>query len=185
MEDSRIIELLFQRSEAALEEAEMKYRAYCFSIAVRMLKNSEDAEECVNDALLALWNSIPPNRPEKLSAYLATLTRREAIRILRKEATQKRGTGQELLPIDEMEELVAGGSNPEAAAEQKELTAALQSFLQTLPDEQLTMFIDRYWYWDTVPEIAARTGCRESRVKMILHRLRKQLKQKLEREGYL
>ncbi len=185
MEDGRIIELFFERSEEALAETEARYRAYCFSIALRMLKNNEDAEECVNDTLLAAWNSIPPNRPDKLSAYLATLTRREAIRILRRENAKKRGTGQEVLPIDEMEELVAGGSNPEAAMEQKELSNVLQQFLQQLPDEQMTMFIDRYWYWDTVPEIAARLGYSESRVKMTLHRLRKKLKHKLEKEGLL
>ena len=84
MEDSRIIDLFFERRDEAVAETEAKYHAYCYSIALRMLKNNEDAEECVNDVMLALWKSIPPNRPEKLSSYLAALTRNESINRLRK-----------------------------------------------------------------------------------------------------
>ena len=184
MEDSHIIDLFFARRDEALSETEAKYHAYCYSIAVRMLRSHEDAEECVNDALLATWKSIPPNRPEKLSTYLAALKRNEAISRLRKKDSLKRGGGQETLPLEELSELAGSGSDPATAAEETELARLIQRFIAQLPAVQQSIFIDRYWFWDPISEISARTGYSEARIYTILHRLRKKLLQTLRKEGY-
>lgn len=185
IEDSEIIELFLARRDEAIAETQAKYHAYCYSIAVRMLKSPEDAEECVNDALLAVWNSIPPNRPEKLSSYLATLTRNEAISRLRKNNTLKRGGKHEFLPLEELAEVAGTAGDPATAAEEAELTAIIERFVKQLPEIRRIIFIDRYWFWDPIPEISARTGFSEARIYLILHRLRKKLAQTLEKEGYI
>ena len=184
MEDSRIIDLFFERRDEAVAETEAKYHAYCYSIALRMLKNNEDAEECVNDVMLALWKSIPPNRPEKLSSYLAALTRNESINRLRKANSKKHDGGKELLPLEELAELETENDDPQAAAEEAELTALVQAFVEGLPPVQQSIFIDRYWFWDSVTDISIRLGYSEARIYTILHRLRKKLSQILKEKGY-
>ena len=150
-----------------------------------MLKNPEDAEECVNDTLLSVWNSIPPNRPEKLSAYLAALTRNEAISRLRKSSTLKRGEKQDILPLEELTEVAGPANDPATAAEEAELTAIIERFVKQLPEIQRIIFIDRYWFCDSISEISSRIGYREARIYTILHRLRKKLLKTLNEEGYI
>ena len=184
MDDSKILDLYFMRRDEALSETEAKYHTYCYSIAVRILKSPEDAEECVNDTLLAVWNSIPPNRPDKLSSYLAALTRNEAISRLRKKGSLKRGGDRETLPLEELSELAGSGGDPATAAEEAELARLIQQFVSQLPAVQQSIFIGRYWFWDSISEISARTGYREARIYTILHRQRKKLLKILRKEGY-
>lgn len=182
MEDEKIIDLFWRRSEDALGETEKKYRGYLYAISEGLLGDPEAAEENVNDAYLAAWETIPPNRPEKLSAYLGALARRGAIRRLRAASAQKRGGGETELCLEELSECAGGGSVEDTVAE-KELVAALRSFLETLDVTERRVFLLRYWHSDSVAKIAEGSGFSESKVKTMLLRTRKKLAKFLEKEG--
>ena len=184
MNDAQIVELFWQRQEAAILEAQNRYGAYCRSIASHILNNREDAEECVNDAFLCAWNTIPPQRPELLSAYLGKLTRRFALRRLREELAQKRGGGVLPEPFEEMENALPADLCMERVLDALELSELLDTFLASLSKLDRRLFVCRYWYFDTIQEIAERFGCSEGKVKMRLKRTRDKLADHLKREGY-
>lgn len=182
MEDREIVELYWERSEAAISETERKYGKYCFAIALRICDDREDAEECVNDTYLRAWNSMPPHKPEKLSAFLGKLARNLALNRYKERHCEKRGQGQVALALEELQECVpntAGGSFADDIA----LRDALNRFLRMLPHETRAVFMQRYWYVCSISDIAAEWGMSESRVKMLLLRTRNKLKQFLEKEG--
>ena len=185
MEDREIVELYWQRKEEALAESQGKYGGLCRSVAQVVLGSPEDAEEAVSDALLRAWNSIPPNRPAYLDAYLAKLCRRAAIDRLRHDRAGKRWGGEAALALEELGDCVPGGGGAEAALEASELKRLLESFLRSQPEPARQAFLRRYWYVDPLPEIAAVLGCSESQVKALLFRTRKKLRSFLEKEGYL
>ena len=185
MEDSRIVELFLARQETAVAAAQEKYAPYCLSVARRILGNDRDAEEAVNDALLAAWNSIPPQHPEILSSYLAKLTSRIAIGRVRRNAADKRGGGEWDLALEEMEDVLPGPADPAGDLEAKDLEAAVGRFLKSLPEADRLLFLARYWHFRPMAEIARAMGCREGAVRTRLHRLRRRLKALLEKEGYL
>ena len=185
MEDREIVELYWQRKEEALAESQGKYGGLCRSVAQGVLGSPEDAEEAVSDALLRAWNSIPPNRPAYLDAYLAKLCRRAAIDRLRHDRAGKRWGGEAALALEELEDCVPGGGGAEAAMEASELAQLLARFLRSQPEQARQAFLRRYWYVDPLPEIAAVLGCSESKVKSLLFRTRKKLRSYLEKEGYL
>ena len=182
MTDNEIIELYWQRDESAIEKTESKYGQYCYSVAYNILHNSEDALECVNDTYMGAWNSIPPHRPEVLSAFLGRITRNIAIKKLRGRNAKKRGGGEKTLVFDELEELVPSGKAIDDELEAKELAKIIDGFLRTLTDEERRIFICRYWYFDSVEEISKRFGFSQSKVKMKLMRTRKKLLDRLEKE---
>ena len=161
MEDERIVLLYWDRDEAAISESSMKYGAYCTSIAQNILKNPADAEECVNDTWLHAWNAMPPHRPSLLSTFLGKITRNLSFDLYRKMHRGKRGGSQVDAVLDELEECVSGKDNIERQWEMKELVAEINQFLQKLPEEKRCMFVLRYWYVDSIGEIAGRR--RESR----------------------
>ena len=146
MEDCKIIELYFNRSEDAIPETERKYGAYCLSVAKNILVTEEDAKECLNDALLAMWNNIPPQRPDSLSAYIGKIARNIALNRYRKNTAEKRGGTETAAVLEEICEFVSGTENPEQEAEQRELIAAINDFLGTLPAEKRKVFVARYWF---------------------------------------
>ena len=185
MDDPQIVELFWQRSERAIPEAERKYGSYCRSIAARLLRSPEDAEECLNDTWLRAWNSMPENRPERLGPYLGRLTRWLCLDRLRGEGRQKRGGQETLLVYEELEEVLAGSQVPERELEQKELAAAIGRFLAALAAGERTMFLARYWYGLPLSEIAERLGCSLGKVKTMLYRTRKKLQRQLREEDYL
>lgn len=180
MDDLQIIELFWQRSEKALTATKKKYGSYCRTIAYRILRSAEDTEECLNDTYLRLWNSIPPRRPQKLSAYLAKITRNLALDRVEKRSAAKRGGGEVPLALEELAECIPGGGDP---VEERELKDALERFLRALPAETRRIFMKRYWHLYSVKAIAKEDGLGESKVKMILLRTRSQLKEFLEKEG--
>ena len=182
MEDSRIVELYWNRDEAAIDETERKYGTYCFSIANRILQNPADAQECVNDAWLGAWNAIPPHRPEVLSAFLGKITRRLSLKKYRDRSAEKRGGGSVEASLDELEECLPSGQSADDALAAAELTAILNAFLERLPIAERRVFLRRYWYFDPIREIAARYGYGESKVKMMLKRTRDALRAQLEME---
>ncbi len=185
MEDHQIIQLFWQRNEEAVGAARDKYGAYCRSIALAVLGDHEDALECENDTYLAAWNSIPPNKPQSLSAYLGKLTRRIALNRLRGARAVKRGGGQAEISMQELGDIFTPGDDLLQRVQQRELSTRISVFLRTQPDVPRRIFIRRYWYCDSIWEIAQSFGFRESRVKMVLLRTRNQLREFLEKEGFL
>ena len=184
MEDREIISLFENRNVSAVLETEKKYGAYCFSCAKNILNNEEDAKECVSDTYLCLWNSIPPQKPENFRAFAAKVCRNLALNILRKKTAEKRGGGEAELVFEEISEFVSGKEDPERSFEQKELSKAIDDFLEKLTKEKRKMFILRYWYFETIPEIAKRLGKTENGVRNSLFRERKKLKKYLLERGF-
>lgn len=185
MEDSGIVDLYFQRSERAIQETDAKYGGYCYQIANNILSSPEDSQECVSDTYFAAWHAIPPKRPGVLSAFLGKITRHLAIDRWRSRDARKRGGGEVLLALEELEGCVADPRTTEEIVDSRELGRAVNTFLAGLPDTERNVFLCRYWYLDSVKEIAAFFGFTESKVASMLLRLRKRLRVKLEKEGLL
>ena len=183
MEDAKIVELYWQRSEDALPRTIEKYGAYCRAVAVNILENREDAEECVNDTWLGAWNSMPQNRPQHLAPYLARLTRWLSLNRLDERRRLRRGGGEAALALEELSEVLDSRSDTEKTLEQKELCRAIDRFLGTLKTEPRRVFLARYWYMLPVGAIAARLGFSESKVKSMLLRTRRALLKALKEEG--
>lgn len=184
MEDSRIIELFFDRNEQAVRETDQKYGGYCYSIAYHILSNREDSEESVNDTYLSAWNAIPPRKPNPLAPFLGRIVRHISIDRWRKNGALKRGGGEMQLALEELRECVADQEGPEARLEQKELEGIVRKFVSGLRDIEQDVFVCRYWYLDSVADIAARFGFTENKVSMMLHRIRGKLQKRLKQEGY-
>lgn len=185
MEGKEIIELFFKRDESAVEKTAETYGSYCKKIAMNILDSHEDSEECVNDAFLKAWELIPPNRPENLSAFLGKLTRNLAINKLKYRSAEKRGSLKSDLILDELSEVISDNSSVELEQERKELIREINGFLRKLPGQKRNVFIRRYWYCDSVKEIAVSNGLSENNVSVILNRTRKKLKQHLEKKGMI
>ena len=183
MDDRQIIELYNERSETAISETADKYGKYCYYIAYHILYNEQDSEECVNDTYLKTWQAIPPQCPNKLSAFLGRITRNLALNRYRYYIKEKRGYGQTSLVLDELQECVPAGNSTEQAIDEKLLVEVLNRFLHELSIEKRMMFLRRYWYLSSIKEIAEDYEISEGKVKMTLLRIRNKLKQTLEKEG--
>jgi len=180
MEDAEIIQLYWDRSEAALSATKEKYGGYCAVIAYHVLSSYEDSEECVSEVLLRAWNAIPPRRPENLKAWLGKVTRNLALDRLKHDTAQKRG--EVPLALEELE--LSGLDTAESALDGKLLSDAIASFLRSQPEAKRRLFLLRYWYFESIADIAAKTGWTENRIKVELFRLRKKLAVHLEKEGF-
>lgn len=183
-DDSLIISLLQKRDEQALQMIREQYGGFCFQIAYRMTGNREDAEECVSDMLMDVWNSVPPHQPVHLQAYLASLVRRSAIDKYQKEHRIKRGGKQIAAALDELAEILPSAENVESVYSSKLLTAAIQSYLDTLSAQARRVFLQRYLLAMPLQEIARENGMSLSAVKVTLHRTRKQIQEYLRKEGF-
>ena len=180
MEDIKIIELFFSRDESALLQTSAKYGAYCSSIAFNVLGNSEDANECMNDTLLRAWNSIPPQKPENLKAYLGRIARNLAIDRYDRNTAEKRGGGQYELALEELAECVADTQDHSGASD---LAQIINAFLKKQEKEKRIIFVKRYFYMEPVKQIAKDMSLSESNVKTTLFRLRNSLREELSKEG--
>ena len=185
MDDELIVQLYWDRSENAIAETDRKYGAYCNSIAYGILQNKEDAEESVSDTYMDAWNSMPPHHPSILATFLGKITRRISIDRWRSKTRLKRGGGEIDLALEELEQCIAGGQSPEQEIEQKKLAQAINDFLDELPVQERRVFLARYWYMDSIREIAAHFKFSQSKVLSMLFRTRNKLRQHLEKEGYL
>ena len=185
MEDSAIVTLYWQRSEQAIAESDTKYGPYCGHIAYGLLQNSEDTQECVSDTWLAAWNAMPPHRPERLSGFLGKLTRRISLKRWEAARAQKRFGDETALALEELSQCVDGSGDVQQGLEATELAARINDFVLALPQAERRVFLCRYWYLDSVAEIAIRFGFSTSKVKSMLYRIRQQLRQTLEQEGLL
>lgn len=183
MEDKQIVDLYWARSENAIKETANKYGSYCQYIAYNILYNVQDVEECVNDTYLKAWESIPPHCPECLSGFLGKITRNIAINRYKHYNAKKRGRGQLVLALEELNESIPAAGSVEEAADEQVVLEVLNAFLKELGVEARKIFMRRYWYLSSVKEIAADYSLGESKVKMSLLRSRKKLKEMLEKEG--
>lgn len=185
LQDEAIIAMLIQRDEQALQAVSQKYGSHGRELAQRILGSRQEAEECLNDALLRLWNAVPPARPQSLYAYFCTIVRRLAFNRFEKSSAQKRGAGQTAAALEELQECLASAEDVPSAVEQKELIAAINRFLQSQSPEAARLFMQRYGYLYTVAQIAAINHIGESKVKVSLHRTRNRLQAFLKKEGLL
>ena len=185
MEDTQIIDLYFSRSEDAIGETAAKYGGYCYSIAMNVLENAQDAEESVSDTWLSAWNSMPPERPNILSAFLGRITRNFSIDRWRQRQAFRRGSGQVALALEELRDCVSGAESLENGAIRRETLESIQRFLNTLTPAERGVFICRYWYLDTSREIAEKSGFSQGKVRTMLRRTRLRLEEHLKKEGLL
>lgn len=184
MDDAKIVQLYFDRDEQAIPATADKYGNYCTSIAKNILGNDEDAEECVNDTYLKTWNTIPPHRPKMLSTFLGKIVRNLAFNKYKHNTADKRGGSEITAVLDELGDCVSGNENVEQSYEYKELVRAINDFLCTLPAHKRSIFVCRYWYTDSISDIAARYDMTHSAVSMMLNRLRTKLHNYLTERGY-
>ena len=182
MDDQQIVDLYWARSEQAIQESEYKYGAFCRSIARNILLQEQDAEECVNDTWHRAWNTMPPQRPASLRAYLVRLVRNLSIDRWRARKSQKRGEGLEALVL-ELEDCVPAVPSAEEETEARELSRTIDRWLDGLPREDRVLFVRRYWYGQRLDELSGQLGWSPNRVSQRLLRLRTGLKRYLEREG--
>lgn len=183
MEDSQIVALYWNREEAAVDHTQRKYGRYLEKIAYNILYNWEDSQESLNDTYLAAWNSMPPHKPNRLSAYLGKLTRRISIDLFRKKNADKRSPGQYVLSLEELGECV-GSNTAEEQLELQMLSDAITRYLREQTAETRQIFIARYYYMDSVKEIARYCRISESKVKGLLYRTRQGLRKHLKEEGF-
>ncbi len=182
MDDTAIIELYHRREEQAITESDRKYGGMCRSIAMRLLGLKEDAEECVNDTWYAAWNKMPPDRPAYLGAFLGRITRNLSVSRWRRDHAGKRYDGIEIL-LSELEDCVPSTCTVEASVERHILAEAISDWLDTLDDTDRWLFVRRYWYADSVKELAAKLNERSNNCSQRLLRLRKGLRTFLETKG--
>lgn len=182
MEDKDIIELYWKRSQQAIAETSGKYGKQLQSLSWRILRNSEDAEECVSDTYHATWNTLPPQRPEFFFAYLAKLTRNFCFGRLDYHQAKKRSAIVVELS-EEIENCIPAPDDYEQRMESEEIGKVISTFLYEQSAEMRKIFVRRYWYFDSVLDIAANMQLSESKVKSILFRMRNKLREYLEKEG--
>ena len=185
MNDLQIVEMYWNRDEQAITITTEKYGSYCYSIAYGILHNEEDSKESVNDTYLSAWNSMPPHKPNVLKTFLGKITRRISVDRWRKYNAEKRGGGEMTEVLEELSECVSGSGDPIKETEKKMLNDLIDHFISKLKPIEQRVFLCRYWYADSVKNIAKRFGFSESKVKAMLMRTRNKLREQLETEGLL
>ena len=184
MEDSRIIDLFLERSEQAIAELDRKHGAAVRKTAMNILRNMQDTEECANDTYLGVWNTVPPQHPNPLVSYVCRIARNLAIKKYHANKALKRNGNYELT-LDELEECIPSPASIEDDYTAKELSAAISCFLDTLSYEDRFCFVRRYFFVDTVTDIAGTLHWKPHRVSVRLSRIREKLKHELKEEGLI
>lgn len=183
MEDAKILQLYWDRNEAAIKETAERYGDYCHSVASNILSSPEDCEECVNDTYLRAWNGIPPQRPKCLGAFLAKITRNLAFDRYKAQTAQKRNKEMECI-LDELDQCISTGVDAEDCVIAEELRMAVNRFVKALPQREANVFIRRYFFAESPTDIGRRYSLSAGNVAVILTRTRQKLKAFLEKEGY-
>lgn len=183
MDDSKIIELFFERSEQAIIELSKKYNPLCKKIANNILNNSLDTEECVNDAYLVVWNTVPPQNPNPLNAYICKIVRNLAIKKYHNNTAIKRNSYYDV-SLDELENCLSNLNTLEDEHSLKILSKEIDSFLDNLTKENRVIFVRRYWFADSISDIAEKVSISEHNISARLFRLRENLKKHLRKAGY-
>ena len=184
MKDAEIVALYWDRNEEAIQQTQQKYGAYLTKIAYNILSDFEDSKECVNDTYLKAWNSMPPHRPGILSTYLGKIARQLSIDVFRKKHSTKRYASEYAASLDELGDSFPDSTAPEQTLDAKLLDDAINRFLRTLPDDARNTFIGRYYFFDSLKNVAAYCGMSEARAKSMLYRTRQSLKAYLVKEGF-
>lgn len=184
MTDERIVDLYWRRDESAVAETQQKYGHYLTKIAYNILNDMEDSLESVNDTYMRAWKAMPPHRPRVLSSFLAKITRRVAIDVVRKRTREKRIPSEYTYSLAELEECISGGETAEQMIEVELLAKAINQFLRTLPQETRNLFIGRYYFLDSLKDAANYCSMSEAKAKTLLYRTRCGLKEYLEKEGF-
>lgn len=184
MQDEQIIALYWARDEQAIAETDRAYGSLCRGLSRRILKNPEDAEECVNDGYFRLWQRLPPERPASLGSYLSRIVRNLSLDRLRQQGAAKRGGSAVTVSLDELEQ-VTGRGDVESQVAAQELGRAVDKFLRTQSEQARSVFLRRYYFFDTRSEIAERYEITAAQVSVLLSRTRKRLKNYLKEEGLL
>lgn len=184
MSDEQIVELYWKRDERAIRETDRKYQHFLLTVAHNILRDAQDCEECLNDTYLGAWNAIPPARPKVLQAFLATIMRRAAIDRYKAGKRQKRIDSELTVALSEVEEFLADGSDPAAELDARELGRVISEFIRALPRRRRYIFMSRYYVARPIGEIARLLGCSESTVNKEIAGIKRNLKEKLEKEGY-
>ena len=184
MEDSKIVDLYWNRDQEAIAQTADKYGKYCTAIAKNILGNEEDAKECVNDTYLQAWNAMPDMRPAVLSTFLGKITRNLAFNRYKHHHAKKRGGSEIPLVLDELSDCISGTNTVEQEANYLELVRAIDKFLDALSPKKRKLFVCRYWYADSIAKIARQQGMKETAVSMTLSRIRNDLKEYLEKGGF-
>lgn len=182
MKDDELISLLWQRKEEAILHIRKQYSGIIGAILRKMLPDSRDVEECENDVLLAVWNSIPPQRPRSLGAYVSSLAKRTGIDRVRYNTRSKRASAYEA-DITELAEVLPDSQGPDTETDNQAIRECLNRFLQSLDGETQVLFVRRYFWSESVEELAARFELQENTVSVRLMRARKKLRAALEKEG--
>lgn len=182
MDDARIVDLYWERSETAIAETEKKYGRYCHYIAYNILFCKQDAEECVNDTYINAWKSIPPHKPVCLKTFLGKLTRNISLNRYAREHAQKRSANTELI-LDELAEIIPDPNSEAVDSDNLALKEAINGFMETLSSTARKVFARRYFYLSPIKDIATDYDLTESNVKSMLFRMRSKFKTYLEKEG--
>lgn len=182
MEDTQILDLYWARSEDAITETNRKYAPYCYRVSYNILRSSEDADECVNDTWLRAWNAIPPQRPTRLQAYLARLTRNLSLDRLDHRQAERRGGSAGML-LSELSECIPSPDTVERTLDDREISAAISAWLWKQPERSRVAFVRRYFYAEPLSQVARRVELSEGGLKSLLHRQRVSLRRYLEQEG--
>lgn len=185
VDDKELIKLYFDRNELAVTETQRKFGGYLYTIAHNILGSVQDAEECVNDVLMRLWDHIPPANPENVYAYFASVARSVARKRYQKDHALKRGGNETELVLDELRDCCTDPDTVEQLIDSRSLRDAITDFLETLKPEQQTIFVQRYWYVCPIEDIAEDLGISKSKVSVTLMRTRQKLRKHLEQEGFL
>ena len=184
MEDAEIVALYWARNEDAITQTKAKYGAYLNRVAYNILADLEDSQECVSDTLLAAWRSMPDNWPKNLRTYLGKITRQVSIDLYRRRNRMKRYASEYAISLEELGDSFTDGRTPEDELNARLLTETVNRFLRTLPDEARNTFIGRYYFFDSVKNVARYCGMSESKCKSMLYRTRQSLKVYLQKEGF-
>ena len=182
LEDSEIIELFYERSEQAIVELSKKYGSVCTRVANNILNDQSDAEECVNDAYLAAWDTIPPQRPNPLLSYVCRIVRNLAIKKYHSNTAKKRNSTYDV-SLDELENCFPASDSVEDEFDAKETARIIDDFLETLDEENRIMFVRRYWHAESLEELAKLFHTSKHNISVRLSRTREKLKKHLIKEG--
>ena len=184
MSDEQIVDLYWQRDEQAIKETDIKYKKFLISVAYNIVNDMRDSEECLNDTYIGAWNAIPPARPILLQAFLATIMRRTAIDCYKARKRQKRIASELTVSLSEVEGFISFDDDMDSAADARALGRVISDFARSLSDRRMYIFMSRYYFARPIKEIARLLECSESTVNKEIASLKRDLKEKLEKEGY-
>lgn len=180
LSDDEIIALYWARNENAIKHTDDKYRAYLLKIANNILKDMQDSEECLNDTYLSAWNTIPPERPYLLKAYLSAIIRNQSLMVGRRQKAQKRAAMSQAVSLSELEDVLADVRETDDA---HMLATVIESYIARLDKDQRYIFLGRYYFGKSIDDIASEMGVSRSKVSKQIAYIKQTLREKLQEEG--